>query len=44
VLPRSSKNPDDVNTESEDHIFDAVKYMLQADRSPYMTTYRRPVW
>jgi hypothetical protein len=44
VLPRSSKNPDDVNTESEGHIFDAVKYMLQADRSPYMTTYQRPVW
>jgi hypothetical protein len=44
VLPRSSKNPDDVNSESEDHIFDAVKYMLQADRSPHMTTYRRPIW
>jgi hypothetical protein len=44
VLPRSSKNPDDVNSESEDHIFDAVKYMLQADRSPHMTTSRRQVW
>lgn len=44
VLPRSSKNPDDVNSESEDHIFDAVKYMLQADRSPHMTTFRRQVW
>jgi hypothetical protein len=44
VLPRSPKNPDDVNSESEDHIFDAVKYMLQADRSPRMITRRRPVW
>ena len=34
VLQRSTKNPDDVNSESEDHIFDAVKYMLQADRPP----------
>ncbi len=25
VLPRSSKNPDDVNSEAEDHIFDAMK-------------------
>ena len=44
VLPRASKNPDDVDSESEDHIFDAVKYMLQADRSPRMTTRRRPLW
>jgi hypothetical protein len=44
VLPRSPKNPDDVNSESEDHIFDAVKYMLQADRSPRMITSRQPVW
>jgi len=44
VLPRSPKNPDDVNSESEDHVFDAVKYMLQADRSPRMITSRRPVW
>ena len=43
VLPRSTKNPDDVNSESEDHIFDAVKYMLQADRRPHMTTSRRQV-
>jgi hypothetical protein len=27
VLPRSTKNPDDVNSESEDHIFDAVKHV-----------------
>jgi hypothetical protein len=44
VLPRSLKNPDDVSSESEDHIFDAVKYMLQADRSPHMTTSRRQIW
>lgn len=40
VLPRSTKNPDDVNSESEDHIFDAVKYMLQADRSPHIRSGR----
>ncbi|MGH7194653.1 MAG: hypothetical protein ACREJM_14135 [Candidatus Saccharimonadales bacterium] len=40
VLPRSPKNPDDVDSESEDHIFDAVKYMLQADRAPRMTSRR----
>jgi len=44
VLPRSLKNLDDVNSESEDHVFDAVKYMLQADRSPRMTISRRQVW
>jgi hypothetical protein len=43
VLPRSPKNPDDVDSEGEDHIFDAVKYMLQADRSPLMTS-RRIGW
>lgn len=43
VLQRSPKNPDDVNTEGEDHVFDAVKYMLQADRSPHFRT-RRVEW
>jgi hypothetical protein len=40
VLARSTKNPDDVNSESEDHIFDAVKYMLQADRSAHIRSGR----
>jgi hypothetical protein len=44
VLPRSKKNPDDIDTASEDYIFDAVKYMLQGDRSPHVSFNRRQVW
>lgn len=28
ALPRSKKNPDDVNTEADDHIYDAARYGL----------------
>lgn len=28
VLPRDSRNPDDVDSEAEDHIYDAVRYRL----------------
>ena len=42
VLPRSTKNRDDVSSESEDDIFDAVKYMLQADRSAHIRSGR--IW
>ena len=44
VPPLSTKSPDDVNSESEDHISDAVKYTLQADRSPHMSTSRRQLF
>jgi hypothetical protein len=44
VLPRSKKNMDDIDTNSEDHIFDAAKYMLAADRSPHVSFNRRQVW
>lgn len=30
VLPRDSKNPDDVDTGAEDHIYDAVRYRVLA--------------
>jgi hypothetical protein len=28
ALPRDSKNPDDVDTDSEDHLYDAVRYRV----------------
>jgi len=44
VLPRSNKNPDDIDKASEDRIFDAVKYMVAADRSPHVCFERRQAW
>lgn len=44
VLPRSSKNLDDVDSNSEDHVFDAARYALMADRSPRFSTKRRQTW
>lgn len=44
VLPRSQKNPDDVDTNSEDHIFDSARYALMADRTPKFSTSRRQTW
>ena len=41
ILPRDPKNLDDVDTRSEDHCFDAIKYLIQADRSPHISTHRR---
>lgn len=32
VLPRDTKKPDDVSTDAEDHIYDAVRYRLFARR------------
>ena len=37
MLPRSDKDPDDVNTEVEDHIGDDVRYRALANRSGAMT-------
>jgi hypothetical protein len=44
VLPRSKKNPDDIDSTSEDHIYDAARYMIQADRSPHVSFHRRQIW
>jgi hypothetical protein len=44
VLPRSKKNQDDIDTASEDHIYDAARYMLQSDRSPHVSFGRRQIW
>ena len=41
VLPRNPKHLDDVNPDSESHIYDAIRYALQADRSPHISTHRR---
>lgn len=44
VLPRSPKNPEDIDSNSEDHIYDSCRYMLQADRTPHVSFRRRQVW
>lgn len=43
VLQRNPKNLDDVDPNSEPHIYDAIRYALQADRSPHVR-FRRVVW
>jgi hypothetical protein len=43
VLQRNPKNLDDVDPNSESHIYDAIRYALQADRSPHIR-FRRVVW
>lgn len=35
VLPRCEKNPDDVDTDAEDHIYDEVRYKCLADAKQY---------
>ncbi|MAF43753.1 MAG: terminase [Parcubacteria group bacterium] len=35
VLPRCEKNPDDVDTDAEDHIYDEVRYKLLAEKKRY---------
>lgn len=35
TLPRSESNPEDVDTKSEDHLFDIVKYNCLAQRSSF---------
>lgn len=42
-LQRNAKNLDDVDPNSESHIYDAIRYALQADRSPHVR-FRRVVW
>jgi hypothetical protein len=32
VLPRADKDPDDVNTASEDHVADETRYRIMASR------------
>ena len=43
VLPRSKKNPDDVEEHAENHIYDAARYALMADRTPHVSFRRRQV-
>lgn len=43
VLPRSPKNPEDIDSNAEDHTYDACRYLLQSDRSPHISTHRRYV-
>jgi hypothetical protein len=43
VLQRNPKNLDDVDPNSESHIYDAIRYALQADRSPHVR-FRRVAW
>jgi hypothetical protein len=44
VLPRSKRNPDDVEEHCENHIYDAARYALMADRTPGVSFRRRQVW
>ena len=44
VLPRDKKDPDVVDDASENHLYDAVRYGLAADRSPHVRFNRRQVW
>jgi hypothetical protein len=44
VLPRSKKAIDEIDTNAEDHIYDACVYGLMADRSPHVNFNRRQVW
>jgi hypothetical protein len=44
ILPRDPKNLDDIDTRSEDHAFDCLKYFIQADKSPHVSFRRRQLW
>lgn len=37
VLPRDTRNPDDVDTSAEDHMYDAIRYRVLAGKQPLMT-------
>lgn len=43
LLQRSPKSLDDVDPNSESHIYHAIRYALQTDRSPHIR-FRRVVW
>lgn len=38
VLPRDSKDPDDVDTEAEDHVYDDVRYEVLSDTKKYASS------
>jgi hypothetical protein len=40
-LQRSDSDPEDTETESDDHLFDALKYWLRRERTPPVSTRRR---
>lgn len=44
VLRRDSRVLDDIDTEQEDHLIDAARYLLMADRTPGFSTRRRQTW
>ncbi len=44
TLPRDKKNADVIDEKSEDHLFDATRYGLAADRSAHVRFDRRQVW
>jgi len=44
VLSRSKKNADDVSEDGENHVYDAARYALMADRTPGVSFRRRQVW
>lgn len=37
ILQRSKNNLDDVDSNGEDHAFDAARYALMADRTPHVS-------
>jgi Terminase large subunit, T4likevirus-type, N-terminal len=43
TLQRSDSNPEDVDTESDDHLFDAIRYYLRKERSRTISTRRRQI-
>ena len=44
ILSRNPKNLDDVDPNSESHIWDAQRYALAADRTPHISSRRRQIW
>jgi hypothetical protein len=41
VLARDKRFPDKVSENSENHLFDACRYLLNFDTSPHFSTHRR---
>jgi hypothetical protein len=44
VLQRDKSTPDDIDSDGEDHIVDAQRYLLMANRTPGFSTRRRQGW
>jgi len=41
TLPRSERDPDDVDTDAEDHIADEVRYRLSVEKADMKTQHMR---